>query len=244
MVRDVAVSILSKFSNLVLLAVIALLANPVEAERSSGLATELADPRTVKVQRKVEELFQRGEFDRAYFIYRNELAPIGDKYAQYMLGYMHLTGMGADEDPVAAYAWYRLAAERGTPEFVAVRDQLKHDLQAEQLYRSDAYYLELRREFNDLVILLAAIKRNLPERRAVTGSRIPTDGGSIGVFTITPNQTRSSADYYGGTRRQLEESLKKLAELGDFPDLETDPDRVDIDEIERLVNERIESPDG
>ncbi len=235
---------MSKFSNIVLLVLIALVTTPVEAQRAPSLSADSPDSRTISVQRKVEELFQRGEFDRAYFIYRNELAPVGDKYAQYMLGYMHLTGMGADEDPVVAYAWYRLAAERGTPEFVAVRDQLKHDLQAEELHRSDAHYLELRREFNDLVILLAAIKRNLPERRAVTGSRIPSENGTIGVFTITPGQTRSSADYHGGTRRQLEESLKKLAELGDFPDLETDPDRVDIDEIERLVNERIESPDG
>ncbi len=206
------------------------------------MSTDLADPRTVKVQRKVDELYERGDFDRAYFIYRNELAPIGDKYAQYMVGYMHLTGMGTDEDPVVAYAWYRLAAERGTPEFVAVRDQLKHDLQAEERHRSDSHYLQLRREFNDLVILLAAIKRNLPERRAVTGSRIATESATISVVDAkTPSQRRSSADYYGGIRRQLEESLKMLAELGDFPDLETDPARIDISEIERLVEQRIES---
>jgi hypothetical protein len=224
------------------MALIVLLAAPVAAQRSSGLVTDLADPRTLKVQRKVNELYERGEYDRAYFIYRNELAPVGDKYAQYMVGYMHLTGTGTDEDPVAAYAWYRLAAERGTPEFVAVRDQLKHDLQVEDRRRADAYYLELRRELNDLVILLGAIKRYLPERRAVTGSRIATESTTISVVeTKTPSRSRSSADYYGSIRRQLEENLKLLSELGGFPDLETDPDRVDINEIERLVNERLEN---
>ncbi len=54
------------------------------------------------MQRKVDQLFERGDYERAYFIYRNELAPAGDKYAQYMVGFMHLTGMGIDEDPVAA----------------------------------------------------------------------------------------------------------------------------------------------
>ena len=222
------------------MALIVLLTAPIEAQRSSGLATDLADSRTLKVQRKVNELYERGEYDRAYFIYRNELAPVGDKYAQYMVGYMHLTGTGTDEDPVAAYAWYRLAAERGTPEFVAVRDQLKHDLQVEDRRRADAYYLELRRELNDLVILLAAIKRYLPERRAVTGSRIATESATISVVE-TKTRSRSSADYYSSIRRQLEENLKLLSELGEFPDLETDPDRVDINEIERLVNERLEN---
>jgi len=236
---------LNKLRNIVWLAFAALFATSLQAQQTFKFADSHPDARTLTVQSKVEELFQRGEFERAYFIYRNELVPAGDKYAQYMVGYMHLTGMGTDEDPVAAYAWYRLAAERGTPEFVAVRDQLKHDLQSEERRRSDAYYLQLRREFSDLVILLAAIKRNLPERRAVTGSRIPTESATISVVdTRTPGQSRSSADYYGGIRRQLEKSLKTLAELGDFPDLETDPDRVDIDEIERLVNERINSPEG
>lgn len=214
----------------------------MQAQRSSGLSSDFPDSRTLTVQRGVEELFQRGEFERAYFIYRNELVPAGDKYAQYMVGYMHLTGMGTDEDPVAAYAWYRLAAERDTPEFVAVRNQLMHDLQADERRRSDAHYLRLRRQFSDLVVLVASIKRNLGELKPTTGSRIPTESATISVVdTRGRSQRRSGADYYGTVRRQLEQSLKTLAELGDFPDLETNPDRIDIGNIERLVNERLES---
>ncbi len=54
---------------------------------------------------------------------------------------------------------------------------------------------------------------------------------------------RSGSDYYGRIRRQLEANLKTLAALGNFPDMQTDPDRVDFDQVERLVARRLESMD-
>lgn len=236
----------SKIQNLFWLALVALLATSVHAQRVPGSWTDSPDsrtPRTLHVQRKVDELFESGEFDRAYFIYRNELAPLGDKYAQYMVGFMHLTGMGIEEDPVVASAWYRLAAERGTPEFVNVRNQLMRDLQAEDRPLSDRVYLQLRREFSDLVILLAAIKRDLSALEPSTGSRL--SGGDSSPLVVIDLRTSggygSSVNYHGRIRRQLQGRLETLSELGDFPDLETDPDRVDFDKVERLVRERIES---
>ncbi len=62
------------------------------------------DQATLRTQERVEELYVSGAYDRAYFIYRNELAPRGDKFAQYMVGYMHLTGAGVPEDPAVALA--------------------------------------------------------------------------------------------------------------------------------------------
>ncbi len=123
---------------------VALLATSVEAQQSAGLSTGFADSRTLRVQRKVDDLFERGEYERAYFIYRNELVPLGDKYAQYMVGFMHLTGKGVTENPIAASAWYRLAAERGTPEFVAVRDFLLVGMMPEERRQSDELFLQLR----------------------------------------------------------------------------------------------------
>lgn len=224
------------------MALIVLFTGPVEAQRSSALVTDLVDSRTLKVQRKVDELYERGEFERAYFIYRNELAPVGDKYAQYMVGYMHLMGMGADEDPVEASAWYRLAAERQMPEFVAVRNQLMRDLNADERRRSDEHYLRLRRQFSDLVVLLEDIKRKHRELRSKTGSRISTRSRSVTVINSrSPTRPQSSAAYYGRIESELEQKLVMLAEIGDFQDLETDPARFDINEIERLVEQRIES---
>ena len=56
------------------------------------------DHATLRVQERVEELYVSGAYERAHFIYRNELAPRGDKYAQYMIGYMHFTGAGVPEE--------------------------------------------------------------------------------------------------------------------------------------------------
>ncbi len=223
-------------------AVVVLLVTPAAAQQSSGLVAEFADPRTLKVQRKVDELYERGEFGRAYFIYRNELAPVGDKYAQYMVGFMHLTGMGIDEDAVAASAWYRLAAERGTPQFVAVRDMLMNDMTAEQRRESDRLFLEIRREYSDLAILLASIKRSSRDVRPATGSRLKRGSSPMTVINAdSPNHPQSSAVYYGRIESELEQKLVMLAEIGNFPDLETDPARADIKKIERLVNERLEN---
>ena len=235
---------MSKFQNLVRLMLLMLCCTAAEAQRSSVAPAHFPDSHTLTVQRKVDLLFERGDFERAYFIYRNELAPAGDKYAQYMVGYMHLMGKGAPEDPGAAFAWYRLAAERGTAEFVAVRDQLGRDLLVDERQRSDVFYRELRREYSDLVVLLAAIKRDLRVLDAKSGSRLP---GRTSPMTVVdsglPVGIRSGADYYGRIRRQLEANLTTLASLGDFPDIETDPDRVDLGEIERLVLKRLESTD-
>ena len=68
------------------------------------------DRATLRTQERVEELYVSEAYERAYFIYRNELAPKGDKYAQYMIGYMHFAGTGVPEDPAKALAWYRFAA--------------------------------------------------------------------------------------------------------------------------------------
>ncbi|MGB5332967.1 MAG: hypothetical protein WBM80_03495 [Woeseiaceae bacterium] len=236
----VMASNLRRFSSFVLFALIALTTTHVEAQRSFALASDLADPRTVKVQRKVEQLFERGDFERAYFIYRNELAPVGDKYAQYMVGFMHLTGMGIEEDTIAASAWYRLAAERGTPQFVAVRDMLLSDMTADERRQSDRLFLEVRREYSDLVILLASIKRGVRDARPATGSRLARGSSPMTIINAnSPNHPQSSAIYYGRIESDLEQKLVMLAEIGDFPDLETDPARFDINEVERLVTERL-----
>jgi hypothetical protein len=233
---------LSRIRNILCLAFFALLAISAQAQNAPGLSTELRDPHTLKVQRKVDDLFERGEFDRAYFIYRNELVPLGDKYAQYMVGFMHLTGMGVDEDPVVAAAWYRLAAERGTPEFVAVRDLLMTDITADQRRQSDALFLEIRREHSDLAILLGSIKRGVRDMKSTTGSRLGSQTSPMTIIEVdSPNRSRSHAVAHRRTKNQLQEQLIMLSELGDFPDLEIDPSRVDIDDIERLVNERLQA---
>ena len=89
----------------------------VAAQSTSPIPSVPLSAKTISVQNKAEQLFEERNYDRAFFIYRNELAPIGDKYSQYMVGFMYLTGKGVEPSRVMATAWYRLAAERGTKEF-------------------------------------------------------------------------------------------------------------------------------
>ena len=220
------VSRLNKIQTFLWAAMFVLLASSVQAQQSSSLPAGVADSRTLKVQRKVDDLFERGEYDRAYFIYRNELVPLGDKYAQYMVGFMHLTGKGVEEDPVAASAWYRLAAERGTPEFVAVRDFLLTGLTPEEREESDKQFVQLRHQYSDLVVLLASIKRGVREMRPTTGSRISTQTSPMTVIEAkSPNQPRSNTGYRRRIQSELEAHLVRLAEIGGFPDMETGPSR-------------------
>ncbi len=211
------------------------------SQRSSELSADLPNSLTMATQDKVDALFDAGDFERAFFIYRNELAPVGDKYAQYMVGYMYLTGMGIEEDPVAASAWYRLASERGTPEFVAVRDQLLRNMNEEEMRRSDAEYIQLRLEYCDLAVLLSSVKRNLREVEAKTGSRIQSDTSAMTVIDTSGGRIRSGSEYYGRIHAQLEDRLKLMQEIGEFEDMDTDPDQVNLRELERKVKERIAS---
>lgn len=120
-----------------------------------------ANEELIKTQQKADSLFEKGDYDRAMFIYREELAPLGDKFAQYMTGYMYYSGRGVDEDPVTAYAWYRLAAERSEESYVKSRDALATLLSAEQRLASDAVYADLREDIGDLALLTDLIKRDV-----------------------------------------------------------------------------------
>jgi len=198
---------------------------------------------TMATQDKVDGLFDAGEFERAFFIYRNELAAVGDKYAQYMVGYMYLTGMGIEEDQILASAWYRLAAERGTPEFVAVRDQLLRNMIEEEMRRSDAEYIQLRTEYCDLAVLLTSVKRDLNEIEPKTGSRIQNGNNALTIIDNSGGRILSGAEYYRLLYSQVEDRLKLIQEIGDFDDMETNPRQVNLRELERRVKDHISSRD-
>ncbi len=220
-------------------------ATSAQAERSVGLSTDITDSRTLAIQGKVDKLYDAGDFERAYFIYRNELAPLGDKYAQYMVGFMHVTGKGVAADDVQASAWYRLASERDTPEFVAVRNRLMDSLRAEQVRRSDVLYAALLAEYSDLAVLLAAIKRDMALVSNRTGSRLHRGGGGpVSIVNGRSGAVKSEAAYFRRIDKRIEVCLQRIVEIGQFEDIDPDPDRVDMDELERLVEERIANWQG
>lgn len=209
------------------------------AQRSSALSADLLNSRTIAIQKKVDKLFDAGNFERAFFLYRHDLAPVGDKYAQYMVGFMYLTGMGVAEDPTVASAWYRLAAERGTPEFVAVRDRLLRNMNDEERRRSDAVYFELRLEYCDLAVLLSSIKRDLEEIGSRTGSRLSGSSSPLMIVDARRGPVQTGENYFGRKLKEIEDRVKLLRVTGGFQELASDPEKIDWDELERRVRERI-----
>ena len=193
------------------------------------------------VQAKVERIFDAGGYERAFFIYRNELVPIGDKYAQYMVGFMYHTGLGVEEDSIAAAAWYQLAAERDTREFVVVRDRLLNVMDQDDADLSRVLYRELRLRYCDLAVLLSSIKRNMQELQGRTGSRLRSQSSPVVVIESRASGFSSGSDYYGNIEEELESRLLLLKEIGEFADMDTDPDRINIHDLERSVLQRIEA---
>lgn len=170
------------------------------------------DADILSIQDKAEQLFEREDYKRAYFIYRNELAPIGDKYAQYMIGFMSLTGLGVHEDPVLASAWYRLAAERDTAQFIAVRDDLIRRLDRIDMERSNELYLRLRRELSDIVVRMREVREDHELLRGEsTGSR--TRSSTSPVLIVKPREGASmSADAYEyEIHRRMQKHLNFIA---------------------------------
>ncbi|MEE8427597.1 MAG: hypothetical protein V3S15_09920 [Woeseiaceae bacterium] len=166
------------------------------------------ESRTIRIQTRVEELFVRREYVRAHFIYRNELAVVGDKYAQYMVGFMYLTGKGVQKDAVTASAWYRLAAERQAPEFVAARDRLMSTFDAVDVGRSDQAFIALCLQYSDLVMMLKLARKDLTMLSETSaGSRL--SGGSRSIVIINPSLGNfvSSDQYFRRISKRLQSRL-------------------------------------
>jgi len=207
-----------------------LAATPVTAQRSE-FPTGNIDSRTVRSQDKAETLYERGDYKRAHFIFSNELARQGDKYAQYMTGYMYLMGQGVEEDPVAASAWYRISAERRAPEFMTVRDQVMRALNDEQRLQSDKLYVQLRQDYSDLVIMMGLLAEDLRSTNvARTGSRLP--GNSSAVMVIDPN-TGMPVSAESIKNRGLRTAQERL----DFITARLDIDPIKVDQVDRQMDE-------
>jgi hypothetical protein len=218
------------------LLVLAFFAVDATAETSaSSLSTDRNERELLSIQQKVDELFQQGEYERALFIYQHELAPLGDKYAQYMIGYMYLTGAGVAEDAVTASAWYRLAAERGNREFSAVRDDLLQRLDADGLAKSDEQYVELRKQYADIAILVRQIRKDDEDLQLMTGSRLGDAGGSVTIVHPRTGATKTAHQWRREIRKTIENRLKIMDRLMPHADIETDYSKLDLDELDRLV---------
>lgn len=198
------------------------------------------------LQDKAERLYRQGHWERAHFIYVNELAAIGDKYAQYMAGYMFLEGRGVERDPVRASAWYRLAAESGAPEFIEVRDALLGSLNEETLAASDATYLALREQYSDVALALKLVRQELKTlREGITGSRLARTSSSVTIVEPQSGLAMSRNEF----ERRLKSRIKLrldfitralgIAELdADLSDSEFEALTAQVEDYLRIIGDR------
>jgi len=214
----------------ILLLTLTMLASAPSLAQGAAYPPGNIDSRTVRNQAKVESLYERGDYKRAHFIYSNELARQGDKYAQYMTGYMYLMGQGVEEDPVKASAWYRISAERRAPEFMTVRDQLLRVLNEEQRQQSDELYVQLRKEYSDLAIIMGLLVEDLESLKAArTGSRLV--GNSSLVLVIDPGTGMPVAQDHNRIR-----DLRAIQTRLDFITTRLDIDPIKADQVERQID--------
>jgi len=182
---------------------------PLAATAGDAFPGQAPSRSELRIQEKVDSLFEKGDYERAMFIYEKELSPLGDKFAQYMVGYMHVAGKGVTQDAILASAWYRLAAERGHDEYVRVRDKLLTSMNDEQRTRSDSLFFNLRRRMGDAALISNLIEQDvtiLESRR----EPIPISGSNF-----ERNTFRGSDSINAGVAKRLDSRAKYLNQLID-----------------------------
>lgn len=203
------------------------------------------DERTLRTQERVEELYAAGEYARALLICEEDLAPKGDKYAQYTIGYMHLHGQGVPQHNARALAWYRLAAERGAPALVEARDSLMKKMTPEEIAESSRIFAGLWQKMGDNRILLDLIMDDIGILKSRTGSRIP--GAASGPLTVIDIAGSGAANerYYLVVQERLQTRLAYLktnVEILDIPSTESDPVVQGLEDDMKKVIASLELP--
>src|SRR3546814_2086588 len=94
---------------------------------------------------------------------------------------MHHDGSGAVQDPLLAFAWMAVAAERGDHGYARLRDRYWKELDADQHADARARTRELRAEYGDSTALPRLQRSIRMARHEATGSRL----GYTGVLEVT-----------------------------------------------------------
>lgn len=113
-------------------------------------------------------------------------ARYADKLSQLSIGLMYLNGKGVQKDPVTAFAWIAIAAERKYPQFLATRDQVWAQLDAQQREQAKTLIEKLYPEYGDATAkrrMSLVLRRN---RTQLSGSYLGF--GTDSVASMSPTQ--------------------------------------------------------
>jgi len=115
-----------------------------------------------------------------------------DKYSQHYLSLMHWYGVGTPVDRVQAYIWSDLAAERGSPRLLAIRERMWAQLSSQEQARARDEGVAYYERYGDEVAKPRAEAEIRRFARNMTGSRVgyrsqwlDTVGAPVnGVFNV------------------------------------------------------------
>lgn len=159
-------------------------------------------PQVARAKERADEYYEDKKYRRALSLYRDTLAETGDKYAQYMVGYMAYLGQGLDADPAMASAWFRLAAERPGSPFQEVLQRVEAGLSDDQSQRAVELHASLYENFGDRAILQRLIDLDKNRLRTRGGSRV---GANVGSGRVQVGSTdMDAAEYF----RQVEARIR------------------------------------
>lgn len=125
------------------------------------------------------EAREDGRMDEAFNLFRRA-AFYGDKPSQGMVAEMYWTGEGVAKDPALGYVWMDLAAERGYPGFLGLRERYWNALSEPDRARAIEEGQALYAKYGDAATeprIAAQLRR---ARSQTTGSRT----GFVGNLTI------------------------------------------------------------
>ncbi len=154
-----------------------------------------------------------------------------DKYSQHRLSMMYWHGVGVGADRVEAYIWADLAAERGYPQFLAIREKMWSELTPEQQAEVPQRGRKIVEEYADVVAKPRTERAIAQGKRQMTGSRTGFDAGVI-ISSIGPgNQLFGSA---GGVnlKRMYDASRTDPKKYWTFEDMVWKNGMVEVGEIE------------
>jgi len=208
-----------RISVLILLALGLASANAQEAipqsDREILFPNPAVDLNYAKLQKLADKYYEKGQYTKAYKVYSEDLALLGDKFAQFRAGYMHFTGEGVAKDPVAAYAWMRLASERGAEQLTTAAGQVWDQLDAEQRTRAQAQFQQLQARYGDRVLLARLIEEDERTLKTTTGSRLGQASANSRVYNPSVRGSVTDAEGFTTALRQRIEARTRYIELLD-----------------------------
>jgi uncharacterized protein len=157
-----------------------------------------------------------------------------DKYSQHRLSLLYWHGVGVTADRVMAYVWADLAAERGYPQFLAIRETMWRELTPAQQAEVPERGRRIVDEYADIVAKPRFERALAQGKRQRTGSRTGFDAGvliatvgagnqlfgSIGGVGLKGLYDASRTDpqkYWAFEDKVWKEGLVKVGEIEDAP---------------------------